>query len=105
MTVRIPQKNALQWTKNPSAAESGDMAGTPTASTASVGAAEGAEQESCDSTETTAASGENDGLWTICSFFSAPTIVSFWLFCSEKKAFKLMKHINARIGRETHLFV
>ncbi|XP_057219339.1 putative Polycomb group protein ASXL1 isoform X4 [Triplophysa rosa] len=61
MSLFTLKKNALQWTKNPSAAESGDMAGTPTASTATVGAAEGAEQESCDSTETTAASGENDG--------------------------------------------
>ncbi|XP_057219338.1 putative Polycomb group protein ASXL1 isoform X3 [Triplophysa rosa] len=60
MSLFTLKKNALQWTKNPSAAESGDMAGTPTASTATVGAAEGAEQESCDSTETTAASGEND---------------------------------------------
>lgn len=59
------QKNALQWTKSPTATEGTDAAAaasTPaTASTATVGTAEGAEQESCDSTETAAASGENDG--------------------------------------------
>lgn len=60
------QKNALQWTKSPTANESGDGTGTPTASTTAT--VEGAEQESCDSTETAAASGENDGVWTIHSF-------------------------------------
>ncbi|XP_065141581.1 polycomb group protein ASXL1 isoform X5 [Paramisgurnus dabryanus] len=57
MSLFTLKKNALQWTKSPTAGESGDMAGTPTSSTA---AAEGVEQESCDSTETAAASGEND---------------------------------------------
>lgn len=56
MSLFTLKKNALQWTKSPSANESGD--GTPTASTTST--VEGAEQESCDSTETAAASGEND---------------------------------------------
>lgn len=57
------QKNALQWTKNPSGSEASDPNATPAASsTATFGAAEGAEQESGDSTETTAASGENDGV-------------------------------------------
>ncbi len=41
-----------------------------TASTTST--VEGAEQESCDSTETAAASGENDGVWTIDSFHIFP---------------------------------
>lgn len=74
------QKNALQWTKSPTANESGDGTGTTTASTTST--VEGAEQESCDSTETTAASGENDGVWTIDSFhiFFFPRIDSFSLF-------------------------
>ncbi|KTG02727.1 hypothetical protein cypCar_00004873 [Cyprinus carpio] len=59
---QILHKNALQWTKSPTANESGDGTGTPTASTTST--VEGAEQESCDSTETAAASGENDeSLW------------------------------------------
>ncbi|XP_073678714.1 polycomb group protein ASXL1 isoform X2 [Garra rufa] len=56
MSLFTLKKNALQWTKSPTANESGD--GTPTASTTST--VEGAEQESCDSTETAAASGEND---------------------------------------------
>lgn len=57
------QKNALQWTKNPSGSEVSDPNTTPAASsTTTFGAAEGAEQESGDSTETTAASGENDGV-------------------------------------------
>lgn len=57
------QKNALQWTKNPSGSEASDPSTAPAASsTASLGAAEGGEQESGDSTETTAASGENDGV-------------------------------------------
>jgi len=60
------QKNALQWTKSPTANESGDGTGTSTGSTTAT--VEGAEQESCDSTEATAASGENDGVWTIHSF-------------------------------------
>uniref|UniRef100_A0A672QPJ9 Putative Polycomb group protein ASXL1 n=1 Tax=Sinocyclocheilus grahami TaxID=75366 RepID=A0A672QPJ9_SINGR len=58
MSLFTLKKNALQWTKNPTANESGDGTGTPTASTTST--VEGAEQESCDSTETAAASGEND---------------------------------------------
>ncbi|XP_076874554.1 polycomb group protein ASXL1 isoform X2 [Brachyhypopomus gauderio] len=61
MSLFTLKKNALQWTKSPSAGDAPDQAATPTSSTAaSVGAAEGAEQESCDSTETAAASGEND---------------------------------------------
>lgn len=86
--VCILQKNALQWTKNPSAADSGDMSGTPTASTATVGA-EGAEQESCDSTETTAASGENDGLCTIHSFhfFLFATLIHSACFSASEKGF------------------
>uniref|UniRef100_A0A8C1EUL7 ASXL transcriptional regulator 1 n=1 Tax=Cyprinus carpio carpio TaxID=630221 RepID=A0A8C1EUL7_CYPCA len=59
MSLFTLKKNALQWTKSPTANESGDGTGTPTASTTST--VEGAEQESCDSTETAAASGENDG--------------------------------------------
>ena len=85
------QKNALQWTKSPTEADTAtDGTGASTASTANPTASttgttggtttnatttatsgpglahatapEGAEQESCDSTETTAnASGENDG--------------------------------------------
>ncbi|XP_052396396.1 polycomb group protein ASXL1 isoform X1 [Carassius gibelio] len=58
MSLFTLKKNALQWTKSPTANESGDGTGTPTASTTST--VEGAEQESCDSTETAAASGEND---------------------------------------------
>ncbi|XP_016368620.1 putative Polycomb group protein ASXL1 isoform X1 [Sinocyclocheilus rhinocerous] len=58
MSLFTLKKNALQWTKSPTANESGDGTGTPTASTTST--IEGAEQESCDSTETAAASGEND---------------------------------------------
>lgn len=85
--VCILQKNALQWTKNPSAADSGDMSGTPTASTATVGA-EGAEQESCDSTETTAASGENDGLCTsFFSFFLFATLIHSACFSASEKGF------------------
>ncbi|XP_027026192.2 putative Polycomb group protein ASXL1 isoform X2 [Tachysurus fulvidraco] len=61
MSLFTLKKNALQWTKNPSGSEASDPNATPAASsTASFGAAEGAEQESGDSTETTAASGEND---------------------------------------------
>ncbi|XP_051961122.1 polycomb group protein ASXL1-like isoform X2 [Xyrauchen texanus] len=61
MSLFTLKKNALQWTKSPTATESGDASSTPTASsTATVGATEGAEQESCDSTETGAASCEND---------------------------------------------
>ncbi|XP_051515909.1 putative Polycomb group protein ASXL1 isoform X2 [Myxocyprinus asiaticus] len=61
MSLFTLKKNALQWTKSPTATESGDASSTPTASTtAIVGAAEGVEQESCDSTETGAASCEND---------------------------------------------
>uniref|UniRef100_A0A673MG91 Putative Polycomb group protein ASXL1 n=1 Tax=Sinocyclocheilus rhinocerous TaxID=307959 RepID=A0A673MG91_9TELE len=58
MSLFTLKKNALQWTKSPTANESADGTGTPTASTTST--VEGAEQESCDSTETAAASGEND---------------------------------------------
>ncbi|XP_050951982.1 putative Polycomb group protein ASXL1 isoform X4 [Labeo rohita] len=58
MSLFTLKKNAPQWTKSPTANESGDGTGTPTASTTST--VEGAEQESCDSTETAAASGEND---------------------------------------------
>ncbi|XP_067302017.1 putative Polycomb group protein ASXL1 isoform X4 [Pseudorasbora parva] len=58
MSLFTLKKNALQWTKSPTANESGDGTGTPTASTTAT--VEGAEQESCDSTETAAASGEND---------------------------------------------
>lgn len=58
MSLFTLKKNALQWTKSPAANESGDGTGTTTASTTST--VEGAEQESCDSTETAAASGEND---------------------------------------------
>ncbi|XP_036446702.1 putative Polycomb group protein ASXL1 isoform X5 [Colossoma macropomum] len=61
MSLFTLKKNALQWTKNPTASETSDPTGASTASTTgSVGAAEGVEQESCDSTETAAASGEND---------------------------------------------
>ncbi|XP_076132653.1 polycomb group protein ASXL1 isoform X6 [Alosa pseudoharengus] len=63
MSLFTLKKNALQWTKSPTATEGADAAAAATqatASTATVGAAEGAEQESCDSTETAAASGEND---------------------------------------------
>ncbi|XP_066526732.1 putative Polycomb group protein ASXL1 isoform X2 [Hoplias malabaricus] len=61
MSLFTLKKNAPQWTKNPTASETGDPTGASAASsTGSVGAAEGAEQESCDSTETAAASGEND---------------------------------------------
>lgn len=57
------QKNALQWTKNPPGSDASDPNTAPAASSATTfGAAEGAEQESGDSTETTAASGENDGV-------------------------------------------
>lgn len=57
------QKNALQWTKNPSGSEASDPnAAQAASSTSTFGATEGAEQESGDSTETTAASGENDGV-------------------------------------------
>ena len=76
------QKNALQWTKSPTESETptdgASAAATPTATSSSANTtssasaagpasapatpAEGTEQESCDSTETTAAaSGENDG--------------------------------------------
>ncbi|XP_053338151.1 putative Polycomb group protein ASXL1 isoform X4 [Clarias gariepinus] len=61
MSLFTLKKNALQWTKNPSGSEASDPSTAPAASsTASLGAAEGGEQESGDSTETTAASGEND---------------------------------------------
>ncbi|XP_026776307.3 putative Polycomb group protein ASXL1 isoform X4 [Pangasianodon hypophthalmus] len=61
MSLFTLKKNALQWTKNPSGSEASDPNAAPAASsTATFGAAEGAEQESGDSTETTAASGEND---------------------------------------------
>ncbi|KAF4078064.1 hypothetical protein AMELA_G00195130 [Ameiurus melas] len=61
MSLFTLKKNALQWTKNPSGSEASDPNATPAASsTSTFGAAEGAEQESGDSTETTAASGEND---------------------------------------------
>ncbi|KAK3518846.1 hypothetical protein QTP70_014987 [Hemibagrus guttatus] len=63
MSLFTLKKNALQWTKNPSGSEASDPNAAPAASsTATYGAAEGAEQESGDSTETTAASGENDVL-------------------------------------------
>ncbi|XP_039508664.1 putative Polycomb group protein ASXL1 isoform X2 [Pimephales promelas] len=58
MSLFTLKKNALQWTKSPTANESGDGTGTSTGSTTAT--VEGAEQESCDSTEATAASGEND---------------------------------------------
>ncbi|XP_017343006.2 putative Polycomb group protein ASXL1 isoform X1 [Ictalurus punctatus] len=61
MSLFTLKKNALQWTKNPSGSEASDPNATPAASsTSTFGTAEGAEQESGDSTETTAASGEND---------------------------------------------
>ncbi|XP_051517415.1 polycomb group protein ASXL1-like isoform X4 [Myxocyprinus asiaticus] len=60
MSLFTLKKNALQWTKSPTATESGDASSTPTASTTATVGAVGAEQESCDSTETAAASGEND---------------------------------------------
>ncbi|XP_058265792.1 putative Polycomb group protein ASXL1 isoform X4 [Hemibagrus wyckioides] len=61
MSLFTLKKNALQWTKNPSGSEASDPNAAPAASsTATYGAGEGAEQESGDSTETTAASGEND---------------------------------------------
>ncbi|XP_007246905.3 putative Polycomb group protein ASXL1 isoform X4 [Astyanax mexicanus] len=61
MSLFTLKKNAPQWSKNPAASEAADPTCTSAASTTStVGAAEGAEQESCDSTETAAASGEND---------------------------------------------
>ncbi|XP_027026195.2 putative Polycomb group protein ASXL1 isoform X5 [Tachysurus fulvidraco] len=61
MSLFTLKKNALQWTKNPSGSEASDPNATPAASsTASFGAAEGAEQESGDSTETTAASASVD---------------------------------------------
>ncbi|KAF5906720.1 putative Polycomb group protein ASXL1 isoform X3, partial [Clarias magur] len=61
MSLFTLKKNAFQWTKNPSGSEASDPStATAASSTASLGAAEGAEQESGDSTETTAASGEND---------------------------------------------
>ncbi|XP_030625262.1 polycomb group protein ASXL1 isoform X2 [Chanos chanos] len=61
MSLFTLKKNALQWTKSPTASETTDMTTTSAASTAAtVGTAEGPEQESCDSTETAAASGEND---------------------------------------------
>ncbi|KAI4878657.1 hypothetical protein NFI96_019362 [Prochilodus magdalenae] len=60
MSLFTLKKNAPQWTKNPTASETGEPTGASAASTTgSVGAADGAEQESCDSTEA-AASGEND---------------------------------------------
>ncbi|XP_077074574.1 polycomb group protein ASXL1 isoform X1 [Siphateles boraxobius] len=58
MSLFTLKKNALQWTKSPTANESGDGTGTSTGSTTAT--VEGAEQESCDSTEAAAASGEND---------------------------------------------
>lgn len=61
------QKNALQWTKNPAGSE--DQSNTPVASSTASAGAEGAEQESGDSTE--AASGENDGVWKFSHFFTA----------------------------------
>ncbi|KAI5095704.1 putative Polycomb group protein ASXL1 isoform X2 [Silurus meridionalis] len=61
MSLFTLKKNALQWTKNPSGSEASDpTAATAASSTATFGAAEGAEQESGDSTETTAASASVD---------------------------------------------
>ncbi|XP_053174304.1 putative Polycomb group protein ASXL1 isoform X2 [Scomber japonicus] len=74
MSLFTLKKNALQWTKTTSGSETptepasstalpGSSSNTPAAGSAmsSVGATEATEQESCDSTETTAAaSGDND---------------------------------------------
>ncbi|XP_029576014.1 putative Polycomb group protein ASXL1 isoform X2 [Salmo trutta] len=60
MSLFTLKKNALQWTKSSTEAETADTATQATASTATAGPTEGGEQESCDSMETIAASGEND---------------------------------------------
>uniref|UniRef100_A0A4W5NII8 ASXL transcriptional regulator 1 n=1 Tax=Hucho hucho TaxID=62062 RepID=A0A4W5NII8_9TELE len=58
MSLFTLKKNALQWTKSSTEAETAEA--TTPANTATAGPTEGAEQESCDSMETVAASGEND---------------------------------------------
>lgn len=62
LTVPL-QKNALQWTKSSTEAETAEASTPATANTATAGLTDGAEQESCDSMETVAASGENDGVY------------------------------------------
>lgn len=75
LTADTLQKNALQWTKTTSETETateaagstaqpGSGSSTPAAGSAvgPIGPSEATEQESCDSSETTAAaSGDNDG--------------------------------------------
>ncbi|CAB1329504.1 unnamed protein product [Coregonus sp. 'balchen'] len=60
MSLFTLKKNALQWTKSSTEAETADTTTPATATTATAGPTEGVEQESCDSMETVAASGEND---------------------------------------------
>ncbi|KAK6303589.1 hypothetical protein J4Q44_G00260430 [Coregonus suidteri] len=60
MSLFTLKKNALQWTKSSTEAETAEATTPATATTATAGPTEGAEQESCDSMEMVAASGEND---------------------------------------------